>query len=168
MKTKFIKILGVAITLVLLSSVLVFATPVIAVDGAVPQHSSWREEISAWLVLNQCTGESIVCDGIARYTLHQLTDSAGGNHWMLRGSHNLSGLGSCGNKYQVISSFSQHLNSGDAGLPYEWMFVNTSPLVSHGNDTNMVFCIRNKVTINGTGEVTVSYSDVWVECQGNS
>jgi hypothetical protein len=168
MKTKVMKTLGLAVTLTLLSGLLVFASPVSAGDGAVPQHSSWTTEISGMWVWNQCTGEWIVCDGIAHYTLHLVTDSSGGYHWLFRGSHNLSGLGSYGNKYQVISNFSQHLNSSDAGLPYEWVFVNTSPLISHGKDTNMIFCIRNKVTINAVGETTVSYSYVWVECQGNS
>jgi len=161
-------IVRIGIAAVLLCGLLFFAAPVSARNGAVPQHYSWMVPIADFWVLNQCTDEWLVCQGEARYVLHDVTDSSGGHHWLLRGQHNLRGVGLGGNEYQVISTFSQHSNVGQAGVPYEWTFVNTSPLISRGEDTNMVFYVRNKVTINALGEVTVSYSDVWIECRGKA
>jgi len=139
--------------------------PLPALAGAAPQHDVTEVDISDFWVWNQCTGEWIVCEGTVHYVFHQVTDSSGGSHWMVRGSHNLKGTGLYGNEYQVISTDVMHYNMGNTGLPYEWTYVNTSPLISHGKDTNMRFNIRNQITINANGEITVSFSEVWIDCQ---
>lgn len=53
-----------------------------------------------------------------------------------------------------------------AGFPYEWTYINTSPLISQGKLTNMIFTIRNRVTINANGEVTVSFSEIQIVHRG--
>lgn len=69
-------------------------------------------------------------------------------------NHNLRGYDHDGNKYQVISNVMQQEKSRDGGFPYEWSFVNTSPMISQGKTENMIFKIRNKVIVNTNGEIT--------------
>jgi len=117
-------------------------------------------------VLNQANGEWLVASGTIHYTLQSVTDSAGGVHWMYHAQHNLRGVGmTTGAKYQVVSSFTQHFNT-KYGSAYEWTFENTSPLISQGKESNMIFTIRNHITINANGEVTVSFAEMKIVFRG--
>mgnify|MGYP001104650794 CR=1 FL=1 len=156
---KVLVILVLSLALIGLATSSVFAK-------AVPEHNAWTTEFTGLWVWNQCTDEWLVCEGTARYAIQEVTDSSGGYHWMYRGSHNFKGVVPIsGNEYQVISTEVQHLNVRNGGFPYEWTFINTSPLISHGKDANMRFNIRNKVTVNANGDITVSFCDVWIDCQ---
>lgn len=131
-----------------------------------PKHTAWTTELTDFYVWNQCNGEYVICGGTAKYFIQQVAGSSGMNHWIFRGSHNLRGIGlTTGKMYQVVSTFTQHFNQDELGYPYEWTFMNTSPLISQGEDENMVFTIRNHVTINANGDWTVSFSDVSIECR---
>jgi len=124
-------------------------------------------EISNFWVLNQGNGEWILCEGEIHYNVQFVLDNAGGAHWRWCRSHNLRGVGlTTGAKYQVVSTETQHYNSRAGGFPYEWTFVNTSPLISQGEVTNMIFTIRNQVTINANGEITVSFSETSIVFRG--
>jgi len=130
-------------------------------------HDVGTYEIEGFWVLNQCNGEWIICGGTIHYNVQLMVDSAGGLHWRWHANHNLRGeCWTTGKKYQVVSTFTQHYNTKADGFPYEWTFVNTSPLISQGSVTNMIFTIRNQVTINANGETTVSFSDVQIVCRG--
>jgi len=127
---------------------------------------AWTEEIQDAWVLNQATGEWLLASGTARYSLQSVTDSAGGSHWMFHGEHNLRGVGqTTGVKYQVISTVTQHFNT-KYGSAYEWTFVNTSPLISQGQESNMIFTIRNHLTINANGEMTAFFSEIEIVFRG--
>ena len=127
---------------------------------------AWTEEIEDAWVLNQATGEWLLASGTARYSLQSVTDSAGGSHWMFRGEHNLRGVGQItGVKYQVVSTFTQHFNT-KYGSAYEWTFVNTSPLISQGQESNMIFTIRNHLTINANGDWTAFFSEMEIVFRG--
>jgi hypothetical protein len=105
--------------------------------------------------------EKIVCGGEIHYNIELVLDNAGGAHWRSSASHNLRGVGlTTGAKYQVVSTETRHYNTRDDGFPYEWTYINTSPLISQGEITNMIFTIRNQVTINANGEITVSFSEI--------
>jgi len=132
-------------------------------------HDVGKYEIIDLWVLNQCTGEWFTANGIIHYNTQLVVDSAGGEHWKYHANHNLRGFNQItGKKYQVISTVTLHENrKGDFPYaPYEWTFVNTSPLISQGEETNMIFRIRNHVAINANGDVTVSFSDVEIVCRG--
>ncbi|MDI9619241.1 MAG: hypothetical protein QFX33_00245 [Candidatus Nezhaarchaeota archaeon] len=110
--------------------------------------------------------EDILCDGEVHYDVQLVLDSAGG-HWRISACHNLRGVGlTTGIKYQVVSAETRHYNTRYDGSTYEWTYINTSPLISQGNASNMIFTIRNHLTINANGEVTVSFSEVQVAYRG--
>lgn len=110
--------------------------------------------------------EIIVCEGEIHYNIQLVLDSAGGAHWRSCASHNLRGVGlTTGRKYQVVSTETRHYNAR-GGFPYEWTYINTSPLISQGKLTNMIFKIRNQVTINANGEITVSFSEIQIVYRG--
>lgn len=157
-------ILAITTIFVLALTLVVFTSPVLA--NSKYSHDNWTVELTDFWVLNECTGESILCEGIIRGSNQEVADGSGGLHSVVRYHINLSGTGSYGNEYQVISNFAKHVNSGSGGLPYECTVINTSPIISHGKDTNMKLYIRNHITINANGEMTVSFSDAWVDCQG--
>jgi hypothetical protein len=148
-------ILAIAIMLAVVTPV--FAEPTV-------YHYAWTVDIhgSFWSV---CAGEDVVYEGTGRYELHGLTDSAGGYHWTYHGHHNLIGVGQVtGEVYQVISTEVQHQHT--KGFQSEWTFVNTSPSISHGGLVNGMFTIRNHVTVNANGDVTVSYGELEITCRG--
>jgi hypothetical protein len=128
-------------------------------------HDVGTYEIHDFLVIGP--EENIVCEGEIHYNIQLVLDSAGGAHWHWCGSHNLRGVGlNTGKKYQVVSTETRHYNSRDGGFPYEWTYINTSPLISQGETTNMIFKIRNQVTINANGEITVSFSEIQIVYRG--
>jgi hypothetical protein len=130
-------------------------------------HDVYTREIHDFWVLNQGNGEWLVCEGEIHYNIELVLDNAGGAHWRSSASHNLRGVGlTTGAKYQVVSTETQLYNSRDGGFPYEWTFINTSPLISQGEVTNMIFTIRNQVTINANGEITVSFSEISTVLRG--
>jgi len=130
-------------------------------------HEAGTYEIHDFLVLNQGNGELIMCEGEVHYNVQLVLDNAGGAHWHWCGSHNLRGVGlTTGAKYQVVSTETRHYNTRDGGFPYEWTYINTSPLISQGEVTNMIFTIRNQVTINANGEITVSFSEISTVLRG--
>ncbi|GAB4117244.1 MAG: hypothetical protein Kow00103_13730 [Candidatus Caldatribacteriota bacterium] len=129
-------------------------------------HEVGSYELNDFPVFNQCTGDWIVVSGVVHYNIELINDGGEGNHWKYHANHNLTGSDQEGNKYQVISNVRQHYNSKDVEFPYEWSFVNTSPLISQGKVQNMFFKIRNQITINANGEITVSFSESWIECKG--
>jgi hypothetical protein len=111
--------------------------------------------------------EDIICEGVIHYNVQLVLDSAGGEHWRSCASHNLRGVGlTTGKKYQVVSTETRHYNMRAGGFPYEWTFVNTSPLISQGELTNMIFTIRNQVTVDANGEITVSFSEIQIVYRG--
>ncbi|MEM3629718.1 MAG: hypothetical protein QXE06_10180, partial [Candidatus Bathyarchaeia archaeon] len=111
--------------------------------------------------------ETIVCEGVIHYNIQLVLDSNGGAHWRSSACHNLVGVGlTTGKKYQVISTETRHYNTRADGYPYEWTYINTSPLISQGKLTNMIFTIRNQVTINANGETTVSFSEIQIVYRG--
>ena len=156
-------ILGITIICVLALTLVAFTSPVLA--NSKYSHDNWTEELTGFPVVNECTGELILCDGVIRGSNQRVADSSGGLHYVVRYHLNLSGTGSYGNEYQVISNSTRHVNTGSCGLPYECTEIDTTPLISHGKDTNMKLYIRSHVTINAKGEITVSFSDAWVDCQ---
>jgi hypothetical protein len=138
----------------------------IAVGLAKPvYHDVGKYEIQDFWVLNQCTREWVKFNGTIHYNIQLVIDSAGGLHWKSHSNHNLVGVTDDGRKYQAISTFTMHYNTKD-GSAYEWTFINTSPLISQGKETNMIFKIRNQVTINANGETTVSFSEIEILCPG--
>ena len=124
-----------------------------------------KYEITNFWAWNQCTDEWVNFNGTIHYNTQLVIDSAGGQHWKCHGNHNLTGVTEDGRKYQAISTFTQHYNTKD-GSAYEWTWINTSPLISQGKETNMIFKIRNQVTVNANGEVTVSFSEIEIVCTG--
>jgi len=111
--------------------------------------------------------ELVVCQGVIHYNVQLVLDSAGGAHWRSCASHNLIGVGlTTGRKYQVVSTETRHYNTRAVGFPYEWTYINTSPLISQGSLTNMIFTIRNQVTVNASGEITVSFSEIQIVYRG--
>jgi hypothetical protein len=138
----------------------------IAVGLAKPvYHDVGKEEITDFWAWNQCTDEWIKFNGTVHYNVQLVIDSAGGYHWKWHANHNLTGVAADGKKYQDISTFTMHYNTKD-GSAYEWTFINTTPLISQGKETNMIFKIRNQVTINANGEMTVSFSEIGFVCPG--
>jgi len=159
MKTKLC--LVALLSLVLLSMI----SPSAHAQATVYRYA-WTVEVHDFLVYNAAADEHLLASGIARYSMQWVTDSMGIVHWMYHGEHNLRGLGlTTGCKYQVISTFTQHQNNV-YGFPSEWTFVNTSPLICEGQVSNARFTIRNHVTVNANGEVTVSFCEIEIWCQG--
>jgi len=128
-------------------------------------HNVYTEEIELW-VYNPCEDEWVSVSGTIYYNIQLVEDSAGGQHLKYQAHHNLTGLSNDGTKYQVISTVNQNENKKDNGPPYEWSFINTSPLISQGKKSNMLFKIRNKVIINANDEITVSFCEVEFVCRG--
>ena len=128
-------------------------------------HDVGTYEIHGFYVIGP--EETIVCEGEIHYNVQLVLDSAGGAHWRSCASHNLRGVGlTIGRKYQVVSTETRHYNMRDGGFPYEWTYINTSPLISQGKLTNMIFTIRNQVTVNANGEITVSFSEIQIVYRG--
>jgi hypothetical protein len=146
---------------------LTIVTPVFA--AATVYHDAWTEDLTGWSWLSTCTEPNewvVIVKGTAQYRLDIVVDSTGVVHYTFFGRHNLLGVGqNSGEVYQTISVFSQHWHNTQ-GFPSEWTFVNTSPSISHGGLVNGMYTIRNHVTVNANGEVTVSYSEVEVTCHG--
>jgi len=160
---KFRKATFLILSLSCILVILIFGT---AFAQATKERYAWTQEITDFWVFNQCNGEWLVSEGKAHYATQWVGDSSGGGHWMFRGSHNLRGIGQdSGKMYQVISTFTQHLNANGPDIQSEWTFMNTSPLISYGGDQNMIFFIRNHVAVNAKGEWTVSFSEVSIECR---
>jgi len=122
-------------------------------------------EITDFWVLNQCNNEWVNVNGTIHYNIQLVEDSAGGQHWKWNANHNLTGVTGEGRKYQAISTFTQHYNTKDSAA-FEWTFINTSPLISQGKEQNMIFKVRNQITINANGEITVSFSEIEIVCKG--
>jgi hypothetical protein len=130
-------------------------------------HEAGTIEIHDFWVLNQGNGEWFVCEGEIHYNVQLFLDNAGGFHWHWCASHNLRGVGlDTGAKYQVVSTETRLYNSRDGGFPSEWTYINTSPLISQGEVTNMIFTIRNRVTVNANGEITVLFQEVSIVPRG--
>jgi hypothetical protein len=129
-------------------------------------HDVYTTEINLWVYI-PWTYEWVLVSGTIYYNLQLVIDSAGGEHWKWHAHHNLTGLSNDGTKYQVISTVNQNENKKDNGPPYEWSFINTSPLISQGKESNMLFKIRNKVVINANGETTVSFCEIETVYPGN-
>lgn len=144
-------------------------TPAVA-DGATPERSSWTWEFTApnyFWVWNPCASEWVPFEGTVHYAVHQVTNASGGYHWVYHARHNLRGVGlSTGKKYQAISNETQHLNDNGPGSAYEWTFMNTSPLISQGDAPNMIFTLRNHLTINADGDWTAYFSYWEFVCRG--
>jgi hypothetical protein len=158
-KVRFLLLVGVVLFLLFMLPELTFAKPVYHNVGTYEIHDFW--------VYNPGNDEWIVCEGEIHYNIELVLDNAGGAHWRSCASHNLRGFGlTTGAKYQVVSTETRHYNSRDGGFPYEWTYINTSPLISQGSVTNMIFTIRNQMTINANGEVTVSFSEIKIVFRG--
>lgn len=151
--------------LISLSLFFVLMLPSLAHADPPVYHDVGTYEIQGFIV----TGpeETIVCEGVIHYSIQLVLDSSGGAHWRSCASHNLIGVGlTTGRKYQVVSTETRHFNTREAGFPYEWTYINTSPLISQGKLTNMIFTIRNQVTVNANGETTVSFSEIQIVYRG--
>jgi hypothetical protein len=154
---KIFPIFGLLLVLMLTFPTLVSAKPI--------YHDVGLYEIHDFLVIGP--EENIICEGEIHYNIQLVLDSAGGAHWRSCANHNLRGVGlTTGRKYQIISTETRHYNTRDGGFPYEWTYINTSPLISQGKMTNMIFTIRNQVTINANGEITVSFSEIEIVYRG--
>jgi len=128
-------------------------------------HDIFTEEINIW-VYNPCELEWVLVSGTWYFNIQLVIDSAGGQHWKYHAHHNLTGLSDDGTKYQIISTENKNENIKDDGAPYEWSFINTSPLISQGKKSNMLFKVRNKFIVNANGEITVSFSEEEIVCRG--
>jgi hypothetical protein len=157
---RFVAILSMSFLLV--GSLISAALP----KADVTQYTYTTELTDCW-VYNQCNGEWLVATGSARYVYKLVTDAKGGLHYTWHGNHNLQGVGqSTGIEYQVISSFTEEGNLPYFSLPYEWTRINTSPLIAHGSEVpDMVFTIREHLTINANGDIVVDFSEEIVECK---
>ncbi|MBS7624148.1 hypothetical protein KEJ29_01035 [Candidatus Bathyarchaeota archaeon] len=153
--------------LFLIAASLFFASIFPALVSADPlvYHDVGTYEIHGFYVIGP--EEVVVCEGVIHYNIQLVFDSAGGAHWRICASHNLRGIGlTTGRKYQIVSTETRHYNARYAGFPYEWTYINTSPLISQGKLTNMIFTIRNQVTVNANGEITVSFSEIQIVYRG--
>ena len=130
-------------------------------------HNVGKYEIENFWVWNQCTEEWVKFNGTIHYNVQLVIDSAGGKHWKSNANHNLTGVTEDGRKYQAISTFTMHYNVKDESVN-EWTFINTSPLISQGKEINAIFKIRNQVTVNANGEITVSFSEIEIVCRGEN
>lgn len=159
---------GKAVKIALLISIGLFLASILpALVYADPPiyHDVGTYEIHDFYVI--APEEIIVCEGIIHFNIQLVFDSAGGWHWRSCACHNLIGVGlTTGKKYQVVSTETRHYNTKGGGFPYEWTYINTSPLISQGKLTNMIFTIRNHVTINANGEITVSFSEIQIVYRG--
>jgi hypothetical protein len=154
------------IAVLAMACLVAWAWPAAVFSKAKVDQYTYTVELTDFPVLNQCNGESLLADGTARYVYKLVTDAQGGLHYVWHGTHNLRGIGeSTGTVYQVISSFTEEGNLPEFSFPYEWTRVNTSPLIAHGGVSDMVFTIREHLTINANGEMVVTFSDVAVDCK---
>jgi hypothetical protein len=128
-------------------------------------HDIFTEEINRW-VYNPCELEWVLVSGTWYFNIQLVIDSAGGQHWKYHAHHNLTGLSDDGTKYQIISTENINKNKEYSEPPYEWSFINTSPLISQGKKSNMLFKVRNKFIVNANGEITVSFCEVEFVCRG--
>ena len=157
MNRKFI-ILAMITTIVLLIFIAVGLTkPVL--------HNVGNYEIS-FTVDDPCTGEVFWATGTIFYNVQLNYDSQGGIHWQNHVHHNIQFISSDGTKYQVISVVNEKGNLKNLSYPWSWSFVNTSPLICQGKESNKLFKIRQKITINANGETTVDFYEEGFECRG--
>ena len=157
MNRKFIILVMISMIILLIFIAVGLAKPV--------YHDVGKYEITNFWVWNQCTDEWISVNGTIHYNIQLVIDSAGGQHWKSNANHNLTGVTGDGRKYQVISTFTMHHNEKDESVN-EWTFINTSRLISQGKEINAIFKIRNHVTVNANGDITVSFSEIEIVCPG--
>lgn len=157
MNRKFI-ILVMITTIVLLTF--------IAVGLAKPEfHYVDNYEIDLWID-DPCTGESFLATGTIYYNIQLNHDAQGGIHWQFHAHHNLSFISTDGTKYQVISAVNEKGNLKNLTYPYSWSSINTSPLICQGKESNKLFKIRYRFTINANGEINVDFYEKGFECRG--
>ena len=157
-----------AITIIFALAYTLVASPSPVSANSKYSHDNWTDTLTGFPVVNECTGELIMCEGIMRGSNQRVTDRSGGVHCVIQFHFNLSGTGSYGNEYQVIGNFKQHFNTRSNGLAYECTRIEKANLISHGKDTNMKLYIKNHVTVNANGEISVSFSDAWIDdCQNH-
>lgn len=159
---------------VLAASILCFgatvgAPPALAQAAPEITNITFPLDVSAFVpCANDGAGESVLVSGVAHFIVHQLTDSAGGTHFLLFANYQrMSGFGAVtGDRYLGIStSTSTAYNFAPfVGPPYSLTSVQSTRFIGPGPNNNLILLTQIHFTYNANDEVAVDRYLVEVVC----
>jgi hypothetical protein len=126
-------------------------------------------DVSGMTFFNACTNESLT---ITSGTLHLVTQAvdtgAGGTHVTMRGSaQNVIATGEVtGTTYRLAGDFWTEQNGAADGSPFIVQLVELHAVISPGPDSNVIWRVLTHVTVNASGDISVSIDSVEIDCRG--
>lgn len=118
-----------------------------------------------------CTDEvADVTRGTQRYRVHEHTDGGGGTHYSFQ-THWDPKIRAVGRETGIVwtgqNTKALTRNFRAKGYPFTVTFLSSTTLTSEGSAPNILFRIRQHVTINANGEITnIRVDDPVVKCRG--
>ena len=114
--------------------------------------------------LTDCNGQPVVVSGTMHQVTHFTTDADGGTHVHI--SSNWQDVsGESGTiTYRAVSSNHNYFNSN--GSQSEFTTIEDVLLISAGSTDNLMIRVHTHTTINANGEVTSSFVQFEVVCNG--
>lgn len=118
-------------------------------------------------IFNACTGEHVLVSGDYNLTVRMVTSNSGVGSFRVHSQVNVKGVGATtGTEYLAMEVLNLTQNAGPNGAA---VFHMTYPLntVSKGAMDNAAGHIRQQVTVNTNGELTVDRTDIAFDvCRG--
>jgi hypothetical protein len=114
--------------------------------------------------LTDCNGQPVVISGTMHMVMHFTTDSGGGTHAHIHTNYqDVSGTSGT-ITYRAVSSNHHSFNSN--GAQSEFTTIEDVKLISQGPTDNLTIRVTMHTTINANGQVTASFTNFEVTCNG--
>jgi len=141
------------------------------------QHKAFKwqfDETDNWLVPNECSGEDVLLTGTFHDQLHEVTDAAGGYHWVNHWRAQGKGVGVPSGAQYIFKGGDQdptnpNHDGGSAvlsekGLRYAFTSTWYMNLIGQGQvpDSRMR-CIAH-TTVDADGEMVTEFTRCWISC----
>lgn len=114
-----------------------------------------KETFTSPPIYNECTGETIVFNGVFNVTFNFVTDGNGSWHYIFHANlQNTSGVGDKGGEYRAVGlGDRQFVHNCHCGKGSTETIVIRQSLISKGSDSNAFLRGFVHVTVNANGEV---------------